>query len=86
MAPLKTTVDSKGAVKAAYEYLMGASPNSNRFSNFRLEEIQLDDKKDYLITLSYEMAGEFGFDKQREFKDFKVEKDGTVLWMKIRKP
>jgi len=85
-AKTKTTVDPKGAVKSAYEYLIGASPDPGRFSKFRLEEIRIDQKKDYLITLSYEVTGEFEFDRQREFKDFNVGKDGTVLWMKIRKP
>lgn len=78
-------VDSKQAVKAAYDYLMEISPGANRFTNFRLEEINVDAKKDFLITLSYEVQGEFGFDKQKEYKDFKVNKDGTVEWMKIRK-
>lgn len=80
------TIDSKAAVKAAYDYLMQVSPTSSRFSNFRLEEINTDAQRDYLITLSYEEAGDFGFDKRKEYKDFKVGKDGTVAWMKIRKP
>ena len=37
-----STIDSAAAVKAAYEYLMKASPNASKFSNFRLEEIQED--------------------------------------------
>lgn len=78
-------IDSTAAVKKAYEYLMTASPNSHRFSNFRLEEISVDEGKDFLITLSYEIAGDFGFDKQKEYKDFKVTKEGVVEWMKIRK-
>jgi len=79
-------VDSKGAVKAAYDYLMGASPNSSRFGNFRLEEIKTDEAGDFLLTLSYEITGDFGFDRQKELKDFKVTKSGGVVeWMKIRK-
>jgi len=80
-----TAIDSKAAVKAAYDYLMQVSPTPSRFSNFRLEEINIDGQKDYLVTLSYEEAGDFGFDKRKEYKDFKVGKDGTVVWMKIRK-
>jgi len=79
------TIDSAGAVKAAYEYLMKASPAANKLSNFRLEEISVDENKDFLITLSYDVVGEFGFDKQREYKKFKVIKDGSVEWMKIFK-
>lgn len=78
-------IDSKAAVKVAYDYLVKVSTSPNRFSNFRLEEINTDEQKDYLVTLSYEEAGEFGFDKQKVYKDFKVGKNGTVLWMKIRK-
>lgn len=79
------SVSAREAVRAAYEYLMAASPDPNRFSKFMVEEIRVDEKKNYLITLSYEMAGEFGFDRKRELKDFSVKRDGTVLWMKIRK-
>lgn len=80
------TVDSAGAVKAAYEYLLKVAPNANRFANFRLEEIQSDANNDFILTLSYDIAGDFGFDKQRELKEFKVKKEsGEVEWMKIRK-
>jgi len=81
-----TAIDSGAAVKSAYEYLVKISPNASRFGNLRLEEIQTDEAGDYLLTLSYEVAGDFGFDKQKELKDFKVAKEGgTVVWMKIRK-
>lgn len=77
-------IDSTAAVKTAYEYLVKVSPNSERFSSFRLEEISTDESKDFLITISYEVAGDFGFDKKKEYKDFKVTKTGIVEWMKIR--
>lgn len=78
--------DSSAAVKAAYQYLLKVSPDASRFSNFRVEEISLDSIGDgsFLITLSYEIAGDFGFDKKKEYKDFKVQSDGNVAWMKIR--
>ena len=66
-----TAIDSGAAVKSAYEYLVKISPNASRFGNLRLEEIQTDEAGDYLLTLSYEVAGDFGFDKQKELKDFK---------------
>jgi len=79
-------VGSKEAVKAAYEYLKRLSPNSKSFSNFRLEEIQSGEHDDFLITLSYEVSGESGFDKKKEYKDFQIMKaDGTITSMKIRK-
>lgn len=77
-------VDATAAVKAAYQYLLKVSPDASRFGNFKLEEISPDEPGDFLITLSYEIAGDFGFDKKKEYKDFKVQKDGSVAWMKIR--
>lgn len=80
------TVDSSGAVKAAFEYLKSVAPNASRFTNFRLEEIQSDASGDFILTLSYEITGDFGFDKQKEYKEFKVKQvDGMVEWMKIKK-
>lgn len=80
-----TNIDSSAAIKAAYEYLLKVAPDAQRFSNFRVEELQTDKNKDYLVTLSYEIAGDFGFDKKKEYKDFKVTKEGVIEWMKIRK-
>jgi len=78
-------IDSAAAVKVAYDYLIKVSPNASRFSNFRLEEIRSDEQKNYILTLSYEITGDLGFDKQKEFKEFKVTSEGVVEWMKIRK-
>lgn len=79
------TDESSKAVNAAFEYLIKVSPTAGKYSNFRLEEIRLDKDGSYLITLSYDAVGDFAFDKQREYKDFKVKKDLSVEWMKIRK-
>lgn len=78
---------AKKAVEAAYKYLLSVSPvPGSYFSNFRLEEITNDKDGNFLITLSYDMQGEFVFDKKREFKEFKVDKNGeTVISMKIHK-
>lgn len=80
------------AVNAAYQYmvktLIAAGTPVDRLSNFRVEEVSVDDKtKNFKITLSYDVAaGEFQFDKKREFKDFDVTPDGkTVIAMRIRK-
>lgn len=78
--------DSAHAVKIAYEYLLNVSPDPSKLSNFRVEELQLDQDKNYLVTLSYDLAAEFVFDKKREYKDFLINAaDSTVTWMKIRK-
>jgi hypothetical protein len=80
------TIESAQAVKIAYEYLLRVSPEPSRLSNFRVEELQQNENKDFLVTLSYDLMGDFAFDKKREFKDFLVSAtDSTVTWMKIRK-
>ena len=38
-------MDTKDAVKTAYEYLLKVSPEAGQFSNFRLEEVALDEDK-----------------------------------------
>jgi len=80
-----TNTESSVAVKTAYEYLKSTSPSAGNMSNFHLEEISTDKDNYFLITLSYDEAGEFGFDKRREYKEFKVAKGGNVVWMKIKK-
>jgi hypothetical protein len=81
-----STIDSAAAVKVAFEYLNKVSPNANRFGNYRLEEIKTDENKDYVLVISYDEAGEFGFDRQKQYKQFKIVEDGRVEWMKIYKP
>ena len=78
-------IDSARAVRLAFEYLMRVSANAERYQHYRVEEVQTDEHDDYLVTLSYDFVGEFPFDRKREYKDFKVEKTGNVVWMKIRK-
>ena len=87
-----STETTTTAVNTAYQYMVktlvaGGMP-VERLSNFRVEEVSVDDKtKNFKITLSYEViAGEFQFDRKREFKDFDVTSDGkTVIAMRIRK-
>ena len=79
--------NAEKAIKAAYAYLMRALFASNvhmdRVSNFRVEEAEINDIGNYRITLSYDVVGEFAFDRQRELKDFEVDKENNVLSMKI---
>lgn len=80
-------VDASGAVKAAYEYLIKVSQDAAKYSNFKVEELQIDKDGNFLVTISYEFSGgEFPFERKREYKDFVVEKAaGNVLKMTIRK-
>jgi len=77
------------AVNGALEYLITAlaasGTSKEKISNFRLEEALTHAGGNYKITLSYDITGDFAFDKQREYKDFEVTPEGTVLSMVIRK-
>ena len=80
------TETAKKAVQSAYQYLLQISAGTVVLANFRVEEVNLDSAKRFLITLSYDIQGEFAFEKKREYKEFQVSSDGeTVLSMKIRK-
>jgi len=85
-----STETSAKIVRAAYDYLirvlLASGTPTGKLSNFRVEELSVEKTgtKNYNVTLSYEVTGEFEFDKKREYKDFVVQQDGTVLSMKIR--
>ncbi|GEM_PF-2044094 len=70
----------------AYKYLaevVGAA----KISDIRTEELQLmDADKSWNVVLSYDIVGDFPFDKRREYKEFKID-DATekVIYMKIKK-
>ncbi len=77
------------AVNAAYSYLRsalaaGGTP-TDKILNVRVEEAsKLMDGK-FKITLSYDVIGEFAFDRKREYKDFSIDDNATtVLAMTIR--
>lgn len=84
-----STEDTQKAIRAAYEYLMnallagGVRPEST--SNFRVEEVEMNEKGNFKVVLSYDVVGQFAFERERELKDFEVNKEGVVLSMKIRK-
>ena len=85
---MSTEVSAK-IVRAAYDYLikvlLASGTPVGKLSNFRVEELSLDKgTKNYKVTLSYEVTGEFEFDKKREYKDFEVTPAGVILSMKIR--
>lgn len=84
--------ESAKIVRAAYDYLikvlLASGTPVEKLSNFRVEEFSLSSqsksKSIYKVTLSYEVVGEFAFDKKREYKDFEVDNEGAVTSMKIR--
>jgi hypothetical protein len=74
------------AVKKAYEYLKDvSSADFTNYANFRVEEAK-NEGGFYYITLSYEYSSnEFPFVRTRNYKDFKLDSDGNVVSMTIRK-
>ena len=89
---MSTEITQK-SITAAYEYLRTtlatAGVRADQISNVRVEEAEVNEKGNYKITLSYEVVGQFAFERQREFKDFEVDPKTTptptVVSMKIRK-
>ena len=81
--------DSAKIVSSSYNYLvkvlLASGTSMEKLSNFRVDELSQDeDTKNYKVTLSYDVGGNFDFDKKREYKDFIVKEDGTVVSMTIR--
>lgn len=77
---------AKDIVTSAYKYLQEVSPNADKFTNLRVEEISKDESGDWSVTLGYEIVGDFPFEKTKELKEFKVtDSDGVVQSMKIKK-
>ena len=84
-----TQEEANIVIVGAYTYLKttlaSSGLTSDKITNPRVEEMEKIESGNYKITLSYEVVGDFVFDKKKEFKDFEVKPDGTVLSMKIRK-
>lgn len=76
-------------VQAAYNYMREVMQvQSDKISNPRVEElvpIDAEGGKIWSVVLSYDIIGDFAFDKTREYKQFRVDSEGTVLDMKIKK-
>lgn len=78
-------LDQTKAVNAAYQYLQSVTTPATRISNVRVEEVVKEEgSEDWKVTLSYDAVGEFAFDRKKEYKDFKINESGLVVWMKIR--
>lgn len=76
-------------VNAAYKYMLEVMQvQASKVSNARVEElvpIESEGKKTWNVVLSYDVAGDFAFEKTREYKQFTVTTEGTVIDMKIKK-
>lgn len=80
----------KEIVTAAYAYLSEVA-SAQKISDVRVEELEpveatASEPKSWNVVLSYDAVGEFPFERQREYKEFRIsDAGGRVLWMKIKK-
>jgi len=85
----KKTVSPQEIVNAAYKYMVEVMQvQASKISNARVEELVPVDKegaKFWNVVLSYDIVGDFAFEKTREYKQFTVDMEGKVLEMKIKK-
>lgn len=76
-------------VSAAYKYMSDVMhAQISKISNVRVEELtnrMEEGKKIWNVVLGYDIAGDFPFEKTRELKQFRVDDEGIVLDMKIKK-
>jgi len=76
-------------VNAAYTYMLQVMQlQAGKISNPRVEELvptEAEGIKMWNVVLSYDIIGDFAFDKTREYKQFSVNDDANVLDMKIKK-
>ena len=76
-------------VNAAFKYMTDImQAQAGKISNPRVEELEqldVEGKKIWNVVLSYDILGDFAFEKTREYKQFRVDLEGNVLDMKIKK-
>lgn len=76
-------------MEAAYKYMVDVMQiQAGKISNVRVEElepVEAEGRKIWSVVLSYDAVGDFVFDKTRQYKQFKVDGEGVVLEMKIKK-
>lgn len=72
-------------VRAAFSYLQSVIPESQKIAEVRVEQLEpIEENKFWTAVLSYDVIGEFSFDKKREYKEFKIDSfTGDVIYMKI---
>ena len=74
-------------VQATFSYLSNVVPATQKIEAVRIEELEeIDSKQFWRIVLSYDSVGQFAFDRTREYKEFKVNKEtAEVVSMTIKK-
>lgn len=76
-------------VNEAYKYMLDVMQvQASKVSNPRVEEIspiKKGAKMTWNVVLSYDIGGDFAFEKTREYKQFTIDNEGVVLDMKIKK-
>ncbi len=72
-------------VNAVYFYLKAVIPENQKIAEPRVEQLEPVEKEDFWkVVLSYDVIGDFAFDKKREYKEFKVHGlTAEVVSMKI---
>lgn len=75
----------KEVVDSAWKYLKEI-PGIGNISNARVEELeQIPDGTSWKVVISYEVTGDFVFEKSRSYKEFSVDDStGEVVSMKIK--
>lgn len=70
---------------SAYTYLNTVAAPGQVISDVRLEEIKPDSKSaNWIVVLSYDVIGQYIFDKRREYKEFIVNPEAEVISMSIK--
>lgn len=80
-------ITQKDAVMAAFKHLSEVMVAANQQINeVRIEEVvPLEDGQFFSVVLSYDVVGQFSFQKTREYKEFKIDTNtSAVIYMKIR--
>lgn len=77
----------KDAVMAAFKHLSEVMVAANQqISEVRIEEVvPVDDGSFFSVVLSYDVVGQFAFQKTREYKEFKIDATtANVIYIKIK--
>ena len=82
-------MDPREIALAAFKYLTDVLPPTQKISDLRVEELTPKEdeggKKIWSVILSYDVTGEFAFERKREYKEFKIDDTGKVISMTIKK-
>ncbi len=81
----KKKLTPRQIVDAAHFYLKSVIPHPEKIADVRIEQLEpVESNNFWKVVLSYDIIGDFPFDKKREYKEFKIDAYiGTVISMKI---